>query len=293
MKTAGIVIGVLMVGGAVVALSNNASASNTNVVNGCTFSNATNFNPNATVDNGTCLFEKQEDSENYQQQIEEQIEQEREQQQQQQEQEELAEVDCSGFKSQDSKIHNVMHLTTGSVTNAYAAGHALEKLNVKIYTDKQKYLAGENIIIYTLKQRLYDPALGSGGWEAWGTATSKSGEGMSMSLKVQSNDEIYNLFNGSALNNATLVTGYMPFSGNMDDWSFRKITISTANLFDIKEPVKFKIYSKIDMDGHKDKSKTKESAFTVYPASCSKTQDAESYSHDGEVMSFQSFVHPW
>jgi len=62
MKTAGIVIGVLMVGGAVVALSNNASASNTNVVNGCTFSNATNFNPNATVDNGTCLFEKQEDS---------------------------------------------------------------------------------------------------------------------------------------------------------------------------------------------------------------------------------------
>ena len=68
MKTAGIIIGVLMVGGAVVALSNNASASDTDAVKGCTFPNATNFNPNATVDNGTCLFEKQEDSENYQQQ---------------------------------------------------------------------------------------------------------------------------------------------------------------------------------------------------------------------------------
>ena len=79
MKTAGIIIGVLMVGGAVVALSNNASASNTNAVNGCTFPNATNYNPNATVDNGTCLFEKQEDSENYQKQKEQQREQEREQ----------------------------------------------------------------------------------------------------------------------------------------------------------------------------------------------------------------------
>ena len=293
MKTAGIIIGVLMVGGAVVALSNNASASNTTAVSGCTFPNATNYNPNATVDNGTCLFEEQDDSENYQQQKEEQREQEREQQQQQQEQEELAEVDCSGFKSQSSNIYNVMNLTTGTVTKGYAAGHALEKLNVKIYTDKQKYLAGENIIIYTLKQRYYNPAFRSGGWEAWGTATSKSGEGMSMSLKVQSNDEIYNLFDGSALNNATLVKGFMPFSGNMDNWSFRKITISTASLYDIKEPVKFKIYSKIDMDGHKNKSKTKESAFTVYPASCSKTQDAESYSHDEEIMSFQSFVYPW
>ncbi len=114
-----------------------------------------------------------------------------------------------------------------------------------------------------------------------------------MSLKVESNDEIYKLFDGSALNNATLVTNYMPFSNNMDDWSFRKITISTANLYNIKEPVKFKIYSNINMDGHKTKSNTKESSFTVYPADCSKTQDAESYSHDEEIMSFHSFVYPW
>ena len=50
---------------------------------------------------------------------------------------------------------------------------------------------------------------------------------------------------------------------------------------------------KIDMNGHKNKSKTRESAFTVYPAGCATTKKAESYSHDEEIMSFQSFVYPW
>lgn len=294
MKTAGIIIGVLMVGGAVVALSNNASASNATAVSGCTFPNATNYNPNATVDNGTCLFEKQEDSENYQQQKEEQREQEKEQQQQQQEQEELAEVDCSGFTNQDNEYREKISLETGSVTNPYAATHDLIKLKAKVGVGKTKYVVGEPVKIYIAKtKQTASSALNWKGyttdWKKWNNESSTGGESNKMTMTVESNDEIYKLFNGSVLDSANN-SSYNPI--NNDDWSFKVITLDTSTL-NIKEPVNFKIYAKIDMNGHKDKSKTRESAFTVYPAGCATTKKAESYSHDEEIMSFQSFVYPW
>jgi len=75
MKTAGIVIGVLMVGGAVIALSNTASASGggdtTTPVKGCMNPDSTNYNPDATEDDGSCVFADEKDQEEYQKEKEE------------------------------------------------------------------------------------------------------------------------------------------------------------------------------------------------------------------------------
>jgi len=289
MKTAGIIIGVLMVGGAVVALSNNASASNTNAVNGCTFPNATNYNPNATVDNGTCLFEKQEDSENYQKQKEQQREQK-------QKQEENAGISCSGYSEQQSGFREKLSIQTSNVSESYALFHKLVGLRAKVGVSKTKYVVGEPVTIYTAKSVRKTFNTWSGikkVWTKWTNQTSESGESMSMTMKIQSNDEIFSLFNGSALGSETN-SNFNPLSGDSrDKWSFRKITLDTSTM-QITEPTNFKIYAKINLnDGKKTKSKTVESAFTVYPAGCATTKKAENYSHDEEIMSFQSFVHPW
>lgn len=285
MKTLGVALGALMVGGAVIAISKSSSASST-AVEGCTFSNATNYNPDATVDNGSCLFAKPEDTKTYKKQKEEQ-------QKQKQRQEETAGISCSNYSEQDSQYREKLDLATSGVSNAYATTHDLIGLKAKVGVNKTKYVVGEPIIVYIVKSRHTSSLTKGKKWEKWGGASSFGGESSSMTMKVQSNDEIFSLFNGSVLNTAN-TSNYNPLSGSTrDTWSFRQMTLDTSTI-QITEPTQFKIYAKINMnDGKRTKEKTVESAFTLYPAGCAKTQNAESFSSEEEIMSFQSFVYPW
>ena len=76
MRIVGVAIGALLVGGAVIALMPNASAKDDDdddtTVQGCMNPDATNYNPDATEDDGSCIFADQNDQQDYADEIAEQ-----------------------------------------------------------------------------------------------------------------------------------------------------------------------------------------------------------------------------
>lgn len=312
MRIVGVAIGVLLMGGAVIALSNRASAQSTTTttqdVAGCMNPAAINYNANATIDNGSCIFpsEEQVEQENYQEQQEEQKEREeqeaREEAEREKEEAEQAlrnSEACRGLYGIAGNrtgtgrkyIHEVK---TPNITNAQAVACHVRKLEAIIYTDKSKYIQGETIRITMYKRKWTDD-----GWAKWGTSDNFGGDGAYIYLGVKSDDDLITLRNFTKANNASLS------AETQSSYSVRHLNISTSTL-NISYPTTFKIRTKVEIDGtgfckDKEDEDTVESAFTVYPAKCNiqtnnaETQQSETYDAEPnvEILSFQSFITPW
>ena len=294
MRIIGVAIGALMIGGVVIALSGNASASNDSTIpiKGCMNPKSTNYDESATEDDGSCQFTKIEDQQDYTEELEEakrKAEADAETVRQQ-----LLKSSCSGYSKQSSKYREFMSLTTSSVSNGYTLTHDIEKLKVNLGVAKTKYVVGEPIIIYQIKS-VYSNDSKDDGWVPWGTADVKRGEKVSLNFSVKSNDETILLGNFSQSNASLPPNNYNPLSGNSaKEYSFRQISIPTSEL-NITEPTKFKVSSNISLnDGHKTKSSSKESVFTIYPKSCGEySLGSESAFAGEEFRSSQSYIDNW
>jgi hypothetical protein len=323
MKTAGIVIGVLMVGGAVIALSNTASASGggdtTTPVKGCMNPDSTNYNPDATEDDGSCVFADEKDQEEYQKEKEE--EEARRKEEEQKEIIKQLRENCNdlwnskGVRQKDS-TQKVLTLSKVGNTNC-----RVEQLETIIYTDKEYYIVGETVNVYVGKRFYEDEAcvIGScpGKWRRWYSQDSFDGESLGFKLGVW--DEFGGSYGdgasitlrswGSALNgnnaNNSLPMGLIDDNcdtdakvnnGSSSDprcYSWQRFSFNTANLT-IVEPLGFTVKAKIFRGseqtcvGEIDQTKEKQRAFTIFPKTCSMAHLKEFGLYESETESFKS-----
>ena len=156
-KLSGVIVGTLLVGGAIVALGSvSAEEPNATPIPGCMDATALNYMPTATVDNGRCEYDEGESPE--------EIEEEEEEEQQNLEAynecvatKEAWKEDCSGLygitgnkKGQSS--YKIVTLTT----DASVKGCDVRELNATVTINKTKFVKGEDILITVGKRRWQD-----------------------------------------------------------------------------------------------------------------------------------------
>ena len=324
MRIVGVAIGALLVGGAVIALMPNASASNgdddVTVIKGCMNPDATNYNPDATEDNGSCVFADQNDQQDYADEIAEQ-EREKEKERQDAILKELR-ANCNdlynsrGVRQNSDNTEQVLELNQVGNTNC-----RVEQLQALIFTDKEYYIVGETVNIYVGKRFYEDEAcvIAScpGKWRRWYSQTSFDGESLGFKLGVW--DEFGGSYGdgatvtlrswGPALNGAN-ANNSLP-QGIIDDkcdtdakvnngsssdprcYSWQRFSFNTANLT-IVEPLGFTVKGKIYRGSEQtcvgtiDQTKETQRAFTIFPRSCSKDYLEEFGYFDSEEKSFKS-----
>ena len=337
MRIVGVAIGALLVGGAVIALMPNASAKDDDdddtTVQGCMNPDATNYNPDATEDDGSCIFADQNDQQDYADEI---AEQEREKAKQERDAliKELRKncndlYNSRGIRQGDDSQEVLVLSKTG------ATGCAVEEIQVRIWTDKEYYIVGEPVTVYVAKRYLDDQKGKSAKWRRWFDRNSFDGESLGFKLGVW--DEFGGSYgdgatitlrswgqakNGVSANNS-LPMGVIdnncadssPPTVNGSDsdprcYSWQKFTFNTSNLT-IVEPLGFTVKAKIYRGDEGvmcvntiDLTKETQRAFTIFPRTCSLDylqefglyqNDAESFESEGREIeqSFQSYISEW
>jgi len=301
-KLTGVIVGTLLVGGAIVALGSvSAEETDTTPIPGCTDPTAINYMPSATVDNGRCEYEEGESPEEIQEQEEE-------------EQQNLEaynrcvatknawKEDCDGLYGLTGNRKGTGGSTIVSlVTNASTRGCDVRELNAVVEINKTKFIKGEDVVITVGKRRYQDcGGVGFDGcWETWCSASAEQGESLDFKIGVYSNDETYILRDYST---------WLPRGGSTDDGTlcYKTLRLKTDNLT-ISEPVAFTVETKIKrgsegslcIDSISDYDKS-ESVFIIYPnkcgtkvkQDCDTLKEAESYKAEWN-KSHQSFMSEW
>mgnify|MGYP003154377553 CR=1 FL=1 len=299
MKLAGVAIGALMIGGAVIYLMPTTSAQTTvtpggipTPVTGCMDSSATNYNPDATVDEG-CNFD---DSDKQQEYEDEKIEE----QQEIEEENEKNVIDeikksCPGLyktnndkKGQEAKEHIKLNKTG-------AIGCAVEQVKINIWSNKTNYVQGEDVIIYVNKRFYEDQAFKDGKWRGWDERTSFDGESLDFYMGVW--DEYTDIhLKGTDGEMVSAIDG-VRINSFMGDSTccWQKFTFNTSTL-QIAEPLNFTIKAKFKKggegcpgDGFSD-SGTENNAFTIYPSSCNIETNTSSAESNNNVLSAEHFI---
>ena len=322
MRIVGVAIGALLVGGAVIALMPNASAKDGDddtTVQGCMNPDATNYNPDATEDDGSCIFADQNDQQDYADEI---AEQERERAKQ--ERDALIKTlrkNCFGLYDKNGIRQGN---DTIKVLELYEAGSRacdVNQLQVIIYTDKEYYIVGETVNVYVGK-RYYETDGTKDYWHRWGSANSAYGEELGFKLGVW--DEFGGAYGdgatvtlrewGPALN-GTVANNSLPV-GLLDNncksgegytyncegagkgkrrYSWQKFSFNTSYLANqIVEPLGFTVKAKIFHEcgvpfaGEISKTDGKNGAFTIFPKECSKDYLSEFGLFESEEKYFES-----
>lgn len=302
-KVAGILVGVLLVGGAVVALGSVAGETSTSDVPipGCTDATAQNFTPTATVDNGSCIYDEGKSPE--------EIEEREEEEQQNLEAYNQCVATKNAWEEDCDGLYNRIGIKKGGgtatiaslVTNASTRGCDVRELQADVAINKTKFVQGEDIVITVGKRRWQD--CGGWGfegcWEPWCSASAEQGESLDFKIGVYSNDGTYILRNYQT---------WLPSGGSSEigDWCYKELILRTDNLI-ISEPVAFTVETKIKrgsegtmcVDSISDYDKS-ESVFIIYPnkcgtkvkQDCDTLKEAESYKAEWH-KSHHSFMSEW
>lgn len=326
MRIVGVAIGALLVGGAVIALMPNASATNgggggdtPTVIKGCMNPDATNYNPDATEDNGSCIFADQNDQQDYADEI---AEQEREKAKQERDALiKTLEKNCfdlynsSGIRQGDGFKKVLTLKKTGD--NACD----VEEIDVVIYADKEYYIVGEQVNIYVGKRFVSESPGSSAKQNRWFSRTSYKGEELGFKLGVW--DEFGGSYgegatvilrswgpalNGSSANNSSFVTSNdincantNPPTNNADAndprcYSWQKFSFNTSYLANsLVEPLGFTVKGKIYRGnqgvfckGTIDETDGTNGAFIIFPKECSIDYLQKFGMYENEAESFNS-----
>ena len=305
-KLTGVIVGTLLVGGAIVALGSvSAEETDSTPIPGCTDPTAINYMPSATVDNGRCEYEEGESPEEIQE------EEEEEQQNLEAYNECVAtkkawKEDCSGLYGltgarRGTNLYFVGELTTNASTNSCD----IQELNAWVYINKTKFVKGEDIYIYVGKRRYVNTTFSSPEWQTWCSADAKHGESMDFRIGVKSDDGTYILREyASWLPSGSGGASAIP-PGGSQLLCWKRLVLKTDNL-SIGEPVNFSIEAKVKRGsegtciGVIDDIWNKEGVFTIYPnkcgtkvkQDCDTLKEAESYKAEWN-KSHQSFMSEW
>ena len=295
----GIIAGVLIIGAAVMYMGSATAETPTETpIPGCIDAVAINYNPNATVDNGSCTYRPGDSPE--------------EQEEEEEEEEEQEEWDsaCNDlWTSSGERKNNTWHKVIDLSEHKSDVNCDVEGVKAIIYTDKSKYVQGEPITILIFKQYYQSE---DEEWEKWGGSTSLYGEPVEFKIGVYDNDDTiflqqygrYLPSSSFASKSSISLNGDLSGKGNLwDNYGVVKLVLNTSNIT-INEETKFTIKANasrpyIDRQwpigncSTVSDTKTKESAFSIYPAECG-TYSSEAESYDSEwSQSHQSFMSEW
>ena len=311
MNKGGIIAGVLIVGVAIMYMGS-ASAETPDPVPGCIDVLATNYNPAATVDNGTCEYEPGDSPEEIAEKEEEEAQQE-----------EWSSV-CDSLWNSDGTRKESAPKQQGSVQQ-FGKWHrwscALNGFKTVVFTDKYEYVAGESITII-IGKTVYSTRGDDNNWHQWGSSQWLHGENMSFSIGItdEYGDSLldYGKRAGSPLsvNDASALTDGLsdvyPSPGTNsaydEDYGWVKIVIHTSDLADIAEVQSYFLkyeteigpYPFISRCGSGDRGNYRTytastPSFKIYPKSCGTHQSgsaAETYNSEWS-QSHQSFMSEW
>ncbi len=311
-KVAGILVGVLLVGGAVVALGSVAGETSTSDVPipGCTDATAQNFSPTATVDNGSCIYEQGESPKEKEDEAEKE-QQDKEEEQRRKAYKEEWDADCAGLYRlgtvrQGNDWHQVLDIgETISDMNC-----DVNRVYAMVYINKTKFIQGEDIEILIFKKYYTEE---DEEWIRWGASSKVYGyEPLSFKIGVEqdSGEIILREFSTYLNSTANINRGTIPnipdnIKDLWDDWGVQRLTLKTNNLI-IGEQTNFKIKARVAREwvdrtwpvgncSTVSDSKTVESVFSIYPNKCKtfpSINNAESFETEWG-KSHHSFMSEW
>ena len=300
----GIIAGVLIIGAAVMYMGSATAETPTETpIPGCIDAVAINYNPNATVDNGSCTYRPGDSPE-------EQADEEEEEEEQEEWDSACNDLWTSRGERKNNKWHKIFELSD-SVSDINCDVIALKAI---VYSDKELYVQGEPITLLIFKKYGENETDSDykTTWHKWGASSSLYAEPVDFRIGVRDNDEtIFLQQYGRYLPSASFVSkGTYTLNGDLtgksnlwDTYSVVKLVLSTTNV-SISEPTKFTVDGKIKRNFIDNTwpvgnctavsdYKKKESAFKIYPAECG-TYSSEAESYDSEwSQSHQSFMSEW
>ena len=274
MKIAGVAVGVLMVGGALIFLTRNASAQDASPVRGCMNPKAMNYNKNATIDNGTCVFEDKDDKDDYDQDKQEEEERRREEEARAAAEAEKARIDAIKNSAACRGLYGITGERTGnSPQQILSLSKTISDVNCDvnrvmavIYTDKSKYIKGEKIHIWIGKKYHTEGKWHEDDkWEMWCASTAVHGhEEVNFEISVIADDDTLSLYGspddgydglaqfldstacGVRANGVYLGKNKSPamIKRIYDDWGWSTLQIDTGNL-NISEGTPFTIKARV------------------------------------------------